>query len=49
MLPELLEPVNYASLIFRKFYTNSQTAVITAAALFFVVFYFILSVFLKLL
>jgi hypothetical protein len=45
ILPEIVEPVNYASLIFRKCYTNSQTVVITAAAFFFVVFYFILSIF----
>ena len=45
ILPELVEPVNYASLILRKCYTNSQTAIITMTALFFVVFYFILSIF----
>ncbi len=45
ILPELVEPVNYASLILRKCYTNSQTAIITVTALFFVVFYFILSIF----
>ncbi len=45
IMPELVEPVNYASLILRKCYTNSQTAIITVAALFFVVFYFILSIF----
>ncbi|MEO8513908.1 MAG: hypothetical protein ABI543_10135 [Ignavibacteria bacterium] len=45
VLPELVEPVNYASLILRKCYTNSQTAIITSAALIFVVFYFILSIF----
>ncbi len=45
ILPELVEPVNYASLILRKCYTNSQTAIITVIALFFVVFYFILSIF----
>jgi len=45
ILPELAEPVNYASLILRKCYTNNHTALITASALFFVVFYFILSIF----
>ena len=45
VLPEIIEPVNYASLILRKCYTNSQTAVLTITALFFVVFYFILSIF----
>ena len=45
ILPEIIEPVNYVSLILRKCYTNSQTAVLTITALFFVVFYFILSIF----
>lgn len=45
VLPELAEPVNYASLLLRKCYTNSQTAAITVLAVFFVVFYFILSIF----
>ena len=45
ILPELVEPINYVSLILRKCYTSSQTAVITISALFFVVFYFILSIF----
>lgn len=45
ILPELLEPVNYCSLIIRKFYTDSQTAIITVMAAFIVVFYFILSIF----
>lgn len=43
--PELTEPVNYASLILRKCYTNSGSAVITVTAALFVVFYFILSIF----
>ncbi len=45
VLPEIVEPVNYASLILRKCYTDSQATVLTVTALFFVVFYFILSIF----
>ncbi len=45
VLPELVEPINYTSLVLRKCYAVSQTTIITVTALFFVVFYFILSIF----
>lgn len=45
ILPLTIEPVNIASLLVRKAYTDSQTAVITVLASLIVAFYFILTVF----
>jgi len=43
--PLLVEPVNIVSLLFRKLYNDSQTAVIGISAGLIVVFYIILSIF----
>lgn len=45
MLPLIIEPVNIASLLLRKVYTDSQTAVISVMAGLIVAFYFILTIF----
>lgn len=45
ILPLVIEPVNIASLLVRKAYTDSQTAVITIATGLIVAFYFILTIF----
>jgi len=45
MLPLVIEPVNIASLLIRKAYTDSQTAVISVMAALIVAFYFILTIF----
>ncbi len=45
ILPTIVEPVNIASLLLRKAYTDSQTAVISVVAALIVAFYFILTIF----
>ena len=45
ILPLVIEPVNIASLLVRKAYTDSQTAVVTIATGLIVAFYFILTIF----
>ena len=45
ILPLVIEPVNIASLLVRKAYTDSQTAVISVMAALIVAFYFILTIF----
>ena len=45
ILPLAIEPVNIASLLVRKAYTDSQAAVITVMAGLIVAFYFILTIF----
>ncbi|NOS84626.1 MAG: hypothetical protein HOP31_05755 [Ignavibacteria bacterium] len=45
ILPLVIEPVNIASLLIRKVYTDSQTAVISVMAALIVAFYFILTIF----
>ncbi len=45
ILPLVIEPVNIASLLVRKTYTDSQTVVITVMAGLIVAFYFILTIF----
>ena len=45
ILPLVIEPVNIASLLVRKAYTDIQTAVVTIATVLIVAFYFILTIF----
>ena len=45
ILPLVIEPVNIASLLVRKAYTDSQTAVVSVMAALIVAFYFILTIF----